>query len=81
MHKYCTSVFESDQDLVFRYIFNTYFIFQLQFTFNIVLYQFQMYRIVIQKSCTLQSGPPDVTSTHLALFIVIMILLTIFLIL
>ena len=46
-------------------IFN--FIFQLQFTFNIILYYFQVYSIVIRKSWTLQNVP----STHLALYIVL----------
>lgn len=46
------------------------FFFQLQYTFTIILYQFQMYREVVRKSCTLQGGPwclkspPPIHSCH-----------------
>ena len=54
------------------------FIFQLQLTFNTILYWFQVYSIVVRQSYTLQSGPPHISSIHLALYLVITILLTIF---
>ena len=34
--------------------------FQLQFTFNIIIYQFQVCSIVVRQSCTLQSVPPPI---------------------
>ena len=53
--------------------------FQLKFTFSIILYQLQVHGIVVRKSYTLQSAsPPDISSTQLAPYIVITILLTIF---
>ena len=54
------------------------FIFQLQFTFSIILYWFQVYSTVIRHSYTLQSAAPDVSSTHLTSNIVIKMLLAIF---
>ena len=35
-----------------------FFFFQLQFTFNTILYQFQVYRIVVRQSHTLRSDSP-----------------------
>ena len=52
--------------------------FQLQFTFNIILYQFQVYSIVVRQSYTFQSGPLDISSNYLALYLISTILLTIF---
>ena len=45
----------------FLSFFNSNFTFQLQFTFNIILYSFQMHSIVVRQSYTLQSGPPDIS--------------------
>lgn len=33
--------------------------------FNIILYSFQMNSKMIKKSCTLESGSPNASSTHL----------------
>ena len=38
-------------------------IFQLQFTFNIILYSFQEYSTVVRPSYTLYSVPPDISTT------------------
>ena len=59
-----------------RFLSLTYF-FKLQLTFNIILYYFQMYIILIRYLYNLQSDPLK-SSIHLALYIVIAILLTIF---
>ena len=55
-----------------------YFIFQLHFTFNIILHVFQLYSIVVRQLDALQSGALQVSSTRLALYIVITMLLTVF---
>ena len=55
-----------------------HFIFLLQLIFNIILYQFQVYSIVVRQLYNLQSDPPDISSTHLAPCIVITTLLIIF---
>ena len=56
--------------LIVLYVCGVFFIFQLQFVFKIILYSLQIYSIVARQSCTLQSGPPDSPSTHLAAHIV-----------
>ena len=58
-----------------------FYIFQLQFTFNIILYEFQVYSIVVRQSYTLPSVPPNISSTLLVPYMVITVLLTIFLML
>ena len=59
----------------------TYFFlfFQIQFIFNIILCQFQVYNILVRQSYTLQSVSLDIPSIQLTSYIVITILLTIFL--
>ena len=42
------------------------------------MYQFQEGSIMVRQSCTLQSVPPNISSTHLALYIVITVVLTLF---
>ena len=63
------------------------FIFQLQFIVLLTLYSFQgwhsghtmcLSNIVVRQPHLLQSGPPDISSTYLAPYVVITILLTIF---
>ena len=39
--------------------------FKLQFIFNIILYWSQTGSTVVRKSCTLQSGFPNISSIHL----------------
>ena len=63
---------------LFHFSFCSKFIFPLQFTFNIILYDFWVDSIVVRKSYTLQSVPPIISSTHLAPHIVVTKLLTIF---
>ena len=57
---------------------NLILFFQPQFIFNSILYQFWAYNIVVIPSGTLQSGPLNISSTHLTPYIVITILLTMF---
>ena len=52
--------------------------FPLQMTFNIILYQFQVYSIVVRHLFNLGGDLPNNSSTQLAPHIVITILLTIF---
>ena len=47
--------------------------FQLQFTFNIILYWFQVYSIVERQSYFTKCSP-DISSTHLAQYMVITVL-------
>ena len=54
-------------------VFN--FILQLRFIFNIILYQFQVCSIVVRQLHSLQSVAPDISSTHVAPYIVIATLL------
>ena len=56
-----------------------YIYFQLHFTFNIILYKFQVCSIVVRQPHALQNDAPDTSSTHLAPYIVITILLLYFL--
>ena len=46
-----------------------YFIFQLQLIFNIMLYSFHVYNIVVEHLYKLQSDPPNNSSTPLARYI------------
>ena len=58
------------------YLFS--FLFYLQFTFNIILYWFQVYSILVRQSYSLQCVLPAISSTHLTTYIVTTILLTMF---
>lgn len=49
-----------------------------KFMFSLILYWFQVYRVVVRQSHTLQSVPPNISGTHLASYIVSTISLTIF---
>ena len=51
---------------------------KLQFTFNNILYWFQMNSIVPRQSSAFQSVPPDTPSTHQARYLVTTTLLTLF---
>ena len=62
-------------------LFKREFFFQLQFIFNIILCKFQVNSIGVRQSYALQSVPPDISSTQLAPYIVIMVSLTTFLML
>ena len=53
------------------------FFFQFQFTFNIILCWFQVYSVVVRRACALQSGPPGISSPHLAPGLGTTVLLTI----
>ena len=55
-----------------------FFNFQLQYIFNIILFSFQVCSTVVRQSHTLQSAPPDTSSTHLVPCTVTTILLTVF---
>ena len=48
--------------------------FQSKFTLNIILYSFQVYGIVVRQPYTVQSIPPDIPSTQLVPYIVIIII-------
>ena len=54
------------------------FMFQLQFTFDIILHQFPGDSITVRKSYTLQSVPLNTSSTHLAPHVIITMLLAVF---
>lgn len=51
-----------------KHAFIIIFISQLQFTFNIILFWVQVYSMVVRQTYTLQSVPPNISSTHLAPF-------------
>ena len=52
--------------------------FQLQFTFDIILYWFQVHRMVARQSYILQNVTPDISSTYLAPYIFIITFFTVF---
>ena len=52
--------------------------FQLQLIVNVILYYFLVYSIMFIQSYALQSVPPDVSNTHLALYTACTVPLTIF---
>ena len=54
------------------------FIFKLQLSFNIILYCLQVYNLVVRQLDNLPNDPTNNSSTHLAPYIVITILLTVF---
>ena len=63
--------------LTFFHLFYFKKLLKSQYTFNIVVYQFQVYSIVVRQSYTLQNALPDISRTQLAPYIVITVLPTI----
>ena len=59
------------------FILFIYVYFKLQFTFNIILYYFPVYSIVVRELYNLWSDTPNNSTTHLAPYVVITILSTI----
>ena len=67
----CTNCKEKPFALLLKHLF-------LQFTFNFILYWFQVYSLVVRQSYTLHSVSINISSAHPALHIIITILLTVF---
>ena len=69
----CILVNQNRQKICFIPLKNFYV--SITFFFNIILYWFKEYGIVMRQSDTLQSVPPNISTTHLAPSVVVTILL------